>query len=34
MLIGYISPTNPFEDRKAWSGTYFNTRKALEKAGH
>lgn len=34
MLIGYLSPMNPFKDRKAWSGTYFNTRKALEKAGH
>lgn len=34
MLIGYLSPTDPFTDRKAWSGTYYNTREALEKVGH
>ncbi|KGH62267.1 hypothetical protein X375_05835 [Oenococcus oeni S13] len=34
MKIGYISPTNPFTDKKTWSGTYYNTRKALEHAGH
>lgn len=25
MTIGYLSPTNPFTDRKGWSGTYFST---------
>lgn len=34
MLVGYVSPTDPFKDRKSWSGTYYNTREALEKAGH
>lgn len=32
--IGYISPTNPFVDKKGWSGTYYNVREALELAGH
>lgn len=34
LKIGFISPVNPFEDRKSWSGTYYNTRLALEKAGY
>ena len=34
MKIGYISPTNPFIDKKSWSGTYYSTREALELAGH
>lgn len=34
MKIAYIAPTDPFKDKKAWSGTYFNIREALEKAGH
>ena len=34
MKIGYISPIDPFRDRKAWSGTYFSTREALENAGN
>ena len=33
MTIGYLSPTNPFKDRKGWSGTYFSTRQAIEDAG-
>ncbi|GHN29300.1 glycosyltransferase family 4 protein [Lactobacillus delbrueckii] len=33
MTIGYLSPTNPFTDRKGWSGTYFSTRQAIEDAG-
>lgn len=34
MKIGYISPTNPFTDRKAWSGTHFNVCQSLIAAGH
>ena len=34
LKIGFISPVNPFKDRKSWSGTYYNTRLALERAGH
>ena len=34
MNIGYISPTNPFVDKKRWSGTNYSTREALELAGH
>lgn len=34
MYIGYISPTDPFEDKTSWSGTYFNTRKAIEESGN
>lgn len=34
MNIGYFSPTNPFVDKKSWSGTYYSTREALELAGH
>lgn len=33
MKIGYISPVDPFKDKKAWSGTYFFVRKALEDSG-
>lgn len=33
MNIGYFSPTNPFVDKKSWSGTYYSTREALELAG-
>lgn len=33
-LIGYLSPTDPHKDRFAWSGTYFNTCKAIEDAGY
>lgn len=33
LRIGYISPTDPFVDKRAWSGTYFNIRKAIEDAG-
>lgn len=31
--IGFVSASNPFVDRKAWSGTIFMLRSALEKAG-
>lgn len=31
--IGYISPTNPFTDRKAWSGLTYKVRESLERAG-
>lgn len=34
MKIGYLSPTNPFEDRRGWSGTYYNICQALMAAGH
>lgn len=34
MKIGYITPSNPFIDKKSWSGTYYKTREALELAGH
>ena len=34
MNIGYISPTNPFVDKKRWSETNYSTREALELAGH
>lgn len=33
MRIGYISPVNPFKDKKAWSGTYHSVYKALENSG-
>lgn len=32
MKIGYISATDPFVDRVAWSGTIFKLREAIEKA--
>lgn len=31
--IGFVLESNPFEDRKAWSGTYFKLREAIEMAG-
>lgn len=34
MKLAYICNVNPFRDRKSWSGTYYNTRKALELAGN
>ena len=33
-VIGYVSVANPFEDRKAWSGTIFKIREELENAGY
>lgn len=33
MTIGYICESNPFTDRKAWSGTIYNIREAIENAG-
>ncbi len=33
MIIGYVSPTNPFTDRKAWSGLTYKVRESIEKAG-
>ena len=33
MTIGYISPTNPFTDRKAWSGLTYKVRESIENAG-
>ncbi len=33
MKIGYVSKDNPFTDRKAFSGTVFMIREAMEKAG-
>ncbi|KRN45521.1 glycosyltransferase family 4 protein [Limosilactobacillus ingluviei] len=34
MKIGYISPTDPHLDVKAWSGSYYNICQALEEEGH
>lgn len=31
--IGYVTPYNPFEDRKAFSGVIYKLRAAIEKAG-
>lgn len=31
--IGYVSEANPFEDRRAWSGTIYKIRESIEKAG-
>lgn len=31
--IGYVSEANPFEDRRAWSGTRYKIREAIENAG-
>lgn len=31
--IGFVNETNPFTDRRAWSGTVFKTREAIENAG-
>ncbi len=33
MIIGYVSPTNPFTDRKAWSGLTYKVRESIERAG-
>lgn len=33
MTIGYVSPTNPYTDRKAWSGLTFKVRESIERAG-
>lgn len=33
MVIGYVSPTNPFKDRKAWSGLTYKIRESLESIG-
>lgn len=33
MTIGYICESNPFMDRKAWSGTIYKIRESIEKAG-
>jgi len=27
--IGYVSAVNPFEDRKAWSGSIYKIREAI-----
>lgn len=32
--VGYISKTDPFADRKAWSGTTYKIREAIEQAGY
>lgn len=34
MTIGYVSPTNPFTDRRAWSGLTFKVRESIERAGY
>lgn len=33
-IIGYVSESNPFRDRKAWSGTIYKIREAIENAGY
>ena len=33
MRIGYVCKTNPFTDRKAWSGSIYKIREAIELAG-
>ena len=33
-VIGYVSPTNPFTDRKAWSGLTYKVRESIERAGY
>lgn len=33
-IIGYVSKTNPFQDRVAWSGTIYKLREAIELAGY
>lgn len=32
-IIGYVSQSDPFKDREAWSGTTYKLREAIEKAG-
>lgn len=34
MKIGYISDCNPFQDKKAWSGSIYKLRESIEKAGY
>lgn len=34
MKIGYLSPTDPFQDKSNWSGTFYNLCQALTSAGH
>lgn len=34
MKIGYISNSNPFQDKKAWSGSIYKLRESIEKAGY
>lgn len=34
MIIGYVSSTNPFTDRKAWSGLTYKIRESIERAGY
>lgn len=34
ITFGYISKANPFTDRKAWSGTTYKIREAIEHAGY
>lgn len=31
--IGYVTAADPFHDRKAWSGTIYKVREAIENAG-
>lgn len=33
MIIGYVSPTDPFTDRRAWSGLTYKVRESIERAG-
>lgn len=33
MTIGYVSQADPFNDRRAWSGTIYKLREAIENAG-
>ena len=33
ITIGYFCPINPFVDKRAWSGTFFKIREAIEKGG-
>ena len=32
-IIGYVSKSDPMSDRKAWSGTIYKMREAIERAG-
>lgn len=34
MKIGFISSNNPFSDKKAWSGSIYKLREAIENAGY
>ena len=33
ITIGYFCPVNPFVDKRAWSGTFYKIREAIEKGG-